>query len=90
MASNELRGHKGDFIATIARQDPKDLKLRAVLSKYLEYTLGWFSIIFEALFLLTQQSTQQSTHSFDSIDNRLAFSLAWLRCKCLVIFKTAL
>ena len=53
MASNEKRGHKGDFIATIARQDPKDLKLRAVLSKYLEYTLGWFSIIFEALFLLT-------------------------------------
>ena len=50
MASNEKRGHKGDFIATIARQDPKDLKLRAVLSKYLEYTLGWFSIIFEALF----------------------------------------
>jgi len=39
IASNELRGHKGDFIATVTRQDPKDIRLRKVLCKHLEQTL---------------------------------------------------
>ena len=34
-----MRGHKGDFIATVTRQDPKDIRLRKVLCKHLEETL---------------------------------------------------
>ena len=38
--SNEQREHRGDFIATVTRQDPSDLKLREILAKYLANTLN--------------------------------------------------
>ena len=38
--SNEQREHRGDFVATVTRQDPSDLKLREILAKYLASTLN--------------------------------------------------
>jgi hypothetical protein len=66
--ANEARGHKGDFIATVTRQDDKDIRLRNVLAEQLKTTLGQEQKYFHEAITLPTMSGDQLPTMRDIVD----------------------